>query len=416
MGRRSPRWCSSRSGASLDLAALQEHARAGLAGYKLPRRLCLVDEVQRGPNGKPDYPWAQARAREDVAADSGFVGHEPAMRVLVTGGTGFTGAHTTKALVDAGHEVVLLVRSAEKIDVNVRPLGVDVVDHVVGDMTDRASVALVLEGCDAVVHTAALVGLGTKDADEVLRANPLGANVLGLAAERGLDPIVHVSSLSALYDFDEPVLHRDLPLVQPKGRTAARRWRPTASPGGGRPKAALSRPPTRAGSSGRSRVPRGRVQRGARQLRQNRRHGDARRRAGQRSTSAISPPCMPCVSSLVPGSRAVCLRRPRVDLAQTAAVLRQVTGRRMPALPIPGAAYRGAGRLLDWLAERTSVESSNSEESMRYASKWVPIYDTPVGEELGFEWRHPFDLDGRALLAPPAGVPETKQVQSLATD
>ena len=59
------------SGASLDLAGLQEHARTGLAGYKVPRALCLVDEVRRGPNGKPDYPWAQARAREDVAADSG---------------------------------------------------------------------------------------------------------------------------------------------------------------------------------------------------------------------------------------------------------------------------------------------------------------------------------------------------------
>ena len=51
-----------RSDAELDLPALQNHARSALAGYKLPRRLCLVDEVQRGPNGKPDYRWAQAIA------------------------------------------------------------------------------------------------------------------------------------------------------------------------------------------------------------------------------------------------------------------------------------------------------------------------------------------------------------------
>ena len=45
-----------------DLATLQEHARAALAGYKIPRRLCVVDAVVRGPNGKVDYAWARAVA------------------------------------------------------------------------------------------------------------------------------------------------------------------------------------------------------------------------------------------------------------------------------------------------------------------------------------------------------------------
>ena len=30
----------------------------GLAGYKCPKELVVVDRVQRGPNGKPDYRWA----------------------------------------------------------------------------------------------------------------------------------------------------------------------------------------------------------------------------------------------------------------------------------------------------------------------------------------------------------------------
>jgi acyl-CoA synthetase (AMP-forming)/AMP-acid ligase II len=59
-----------RPGAELDLGTLQAHAREGLAGYKVPRMLCLVDEVRRGPNGKPDYPWAQAHARDLAAAGS----------------------------------------------------------------------------------------------------------------------------------------------------------------------------------------------------------------------------------------------------------------------------------------------------------------------------------------------------------
>jgi acyl-CoA synthetase (AMP-forming)/AMP-acid ligase II len=40
------------------LETLQEHCRATLAGYKIPRRLELVDEVRRSPAGKPDYRWA----------------------------------------------------------------------------------------------------------------------------------------------------------------------------------------------------------------------------------------------------------------------------------------------------------------------------------------------------------------------
>ena len=122
------------------------------------------------------------------------------MRVLVTGGTGFVGAHTVKALVDAGHEVRLLVRSAARIDENVKPLGVESVDYAIGDMTDAAAVDTAMDDCDAVVHAAAVVALDRKRADEVLRANPEGARVvLGTAVERNLDPIIYVSSVSALF-------------------------------------------------------------------------------------------------------------------------------------------------------------------------------------------------------------------------
>jgi acyl-CoA synthetase (AMP-forming)/AMP-acid ligase II len=45
------------------LAALADHCRASVAGYKVPRRLLVVDEVRRAPSGKPDYPWASELAR-----------------------------------------------------------------------------------------------------------------------------------------------------------------------------------------------------------------------------------------------------------------------------------------------------------------------------------------------------------------
>ena len=42
------------------LEDLQAHCRAGLAGYKVPRHLELVDAVPRLAAGKPDYPRIRA--------------------------------------------------------------------------------------------------------------------------------------------------------------------------------------------------------------------------------------------------------------------------------------------------------------------------------------------------------------------
>ncbi|HNB95414.1 MAG TPA: AMP-binding protein, partial [Microthrixaceae bacterium] len=47
-----------RPGTTPTLDELRDAARDQLAGYKLPRRLVLVDEVLRSPAGKPDHRWA----------------------------------------------------------------------------------------------------------------------------------------------------------------------------------------------------------------------------------------------------------------------------------------------------------------------------------------------------------------------
>jgi acyl-CoA synthetase (AMP-forming)/AMP-acid ligase II len=40
------------------LEALQDHCRASLAGYKVPRSLTVVERIERSPAGKADYRWA----------------------------------------------------------------------------------------------------------------------------------------------------------------------------------------------------------------------------------------------------------------------------------------------------------------------------------------------------------------------
>jgi acyl-CoA synthetase (AMP-forming)/AMP-acid ligase II len=50
------------------LEGLQEHCRATIAGYKLPRRLHVVDVIERSPSGKPDYTWAARIVNAEVGA------------------------------------------------------------------------------------------------------------------------------------------------------------------------------------------------------------------------------------------------------------------------------------------------------------------------------------------------------------
>jgi acyl-CoA synthetase (AMP-forming)/AMP-acid ligase II len=51
-----------RPGRAPTLEALAEHCRGYVAGYKIPRALHLVEQIQRQPSGKPDYPWAKRTA------------------------------------------------------------------------------------------------------------------------------------------------------------------------------------------------------------------------------------------------------------------------------------------------------------------------------------------------------------------
>jgi acyl-CoA synthetase (AMP-forming)/AMP-acid ligase II len=48
-----------RPGHTVSLEDLATHARGHIAGYKVPRELHVVANIERSPSGKPDYPWAK---------------------------------------------------------------------------------------------------------------------------------------------------------------------------------------------------------------------------------------------------------------------------------------------------------------------------------------------------------------------
>lgn len=106
------------------------------------------------------------------------------MRVLVTGGRGFVGAHVARALADAGHEPVVF---------DAAPGG-----DIIGDVRDEALVEHALRGVDAVCHQAAKVGYGMSvdDFPDYASHNDCGtAAALAAMARAGVSALVLASSM-----------------------------------------------------------------------------------------------------------------------------------------------------------------------------------------------------------------------------
>lgn len=78
------------------------------------------------------------------------------MRVLVTGGTGYIGSNVTEELLDRGHEPVLLDKNYWGTAA-VEPFK-DKISLIEGDCRNSRDVIYALEGIDAVLHLAGIVG------------------------------------------------------------------------------------------------------------------------------------------------------------------------------------------------------------------------------------------------------------------
>jgi dTDP-glucose 4,6-dehydratase len=116
-------------------------------------------------------------------------------RVLLTGGAGFIGSSVARALLDSGHDVVVLdlltyAGRRENLD------GLDL-DFIHGDVCDYDRVRSAMTGCDAVVHAAAEshVARSLVDPNAFLRTNIDGTRVvLQAAIDAAIPHLVHVST------------------------------------------------------------------------------------------------------------------------------------------------------------------------------------------------------------------------------
>ena len=147
------------------------------------------------------------------------------MRVLVTGSTGMVGSHACKALLAAGHEVRALVRDVDRARQVHARTQVPPVEYAHGDVTDAASIDRALDGCDAVVHAAAMILFDKARRDEMFATNVGGTQrVLEAAHARKLDPVVLVSSIAALWTPGIGALTEETEIASPQdsyGQTKA---------------------------------------------------------------------------------------------------------------------------------------------------------------------------------------------------
>jgi nucleoside-diphosphate-sugar epimerase len=322
------------------------------------------------------------------------------MKVLITGGTGFVGAWTAKAAQDAGHQVRFLVRKPERLTTSAERIGADISDHVIGDIADDETTAAALDGCDAVIHCAAMVSTDPERADEMLRTNLEGArNILGGAARAGIDPIVHVSSFTALFRPDLEVLHADLPVVG-------------GTDGYGRSKAAVeayARGLQDGGAPVNITYPGMVLGPPA---------GDQFGEAAEGVEAAVKMRSVPGRSAAWividvrdlaalhvallesgHGSRRYMAGGKRVSVDELATMIGAAAGQSIAVLPVPDVALRSAGRLLDVIGPYLPFETPINSAAMQYYTQMPTSDDTPSEKELGIVARDPAEtiadtLDG----------------------
>jgi farnesol dehydrogenase len=117
------------------------------------------------------------------------------MKVFVSGATGFIGIQLVKRLVEEGHVVHALYRSQSKAELIRHPA----VTLFKGDILDKPSVELAMEGCEEAYHTAAFAGVWAKDPQMVYPLNVDGAlNVIEAAGHHLVRRVVVTSTSGIL--------------------------------------------------------------------------------------------------------------------------------------------------------------------------------------------------------------------------
>lgn len=323
------------------------------------------------------------------------------MQIAVTGGTGYLGAHTVKALLEAGHSVRLLVAPGcgdEPVIAHLDKLGsVSVLD---GDVRDAEVIAKLLDGCDAVLHAAGVVGTNDRQAQLMWDINAHATEaILTRAVAAGLDPVVSVSSYSALFPPPDGVIGPDSPTVD--GRSAYARTKAYADRVARRLQAegapvVITYPSSVVGPAywtapgvterGWAPIVRARV---------------APRLRGGMAMVDVRDVARVHAALMQPGRgphRYVC-GGIMVSFDEMIAAVEQGIGAPVRRVPVSPAMFRTAGRIGDVLSRYLSLPEGLSYEAAWLLTSATPTDDSRTLADLGLQWRSPTDAIIESLRA-----------------
>lgn len=309
------------------------------------------------------------------------------MKLLVTGGTGFLGAHAVKALCHSGHDVVLLARNEEKARRVAENFGAAIHDVVEGDMTDAGRCREALSGCQGVLHMAASVEIGR--AGDIQAINGAGNhNIVGAAVELGLDPVIYTSSVAALFPPRGPILRAEDPIGElesdyGRSKTDGERY-VRGLQAEGAPVVSIYP----AGVYGPDDPGLGA---GAKGLRDRLRFGCILTSGG---TSCVDVRdiakilCALAVPNGGRGNRRYMAGGHFLTWAEEADLFDELTGRKVRRVPAPRAVVNAAGHTVDFIKRIIpAFDYPLTREAARYVTDFVPCDNQRVEQELGLAFR-----------------------------
>lgn len=123
------------------------------------------------------------------------------MKVLVTGANGHIGANVCRELLQQGHEVRAFVRKTADMH-GLQGLSIET---AYGDVMDVSSLSAAAQGCDAIIHLAAVYKTIAKTPEEIVAPAVEGSkNVFAAAKQAGIKRIVYTSSIASIGFSDSP--------------------------------------------------------------------------------------------------------------------------------------------------------------------------------------------------------------------
>jgi dihydroflavonol-4-reductase len=331
-------------------------------------------------------------------------------RVLVTGATGFVGAHVVRALSARGVEVVALARGEQRASAP----GVHVVS---GDVLDRGRVRDAAAGCDGAIHCAGKVSRDPADAGVLRAVHVEGTrSVLDACEAAGVARVVVASTSGTVAVSEDPdhVSTEDDPtpygLVNQWPYYRSKLWAEQEALGRSRPNfAVMAVNPSLALGPGDERgsstddvrlflegkiaaIPAGGLS-----------YVDARDAAE----------AMVLALERGRGGRRYLVSACNVTFRELFARLERVSGVKGPWAPLPREATKAAGALLEKLASAVGRAPEVTAESLELAKYYWYVDASRAETELGWSPRDPVatladtvsDLRARGVVWPSTGMP-----------